>query len=62
MVAVYNFQPTSRTVFVNLGVVNSPGMVDSQSNALTAQPDQFHPVKVDLPAYGYRFFIVLPRK
>lgn len=62
MVAVYNFQPTPQTVQVNLGVFDSPGTVDTQSAALILLPDQFHPVTVELPAYGYRFFTVLPRK
>lgn len=62
VVAVYNFQPTPQTVQVNLGVVDSPGMVDVQTGAVILQPDQFHPVPVELPAYGYRFFTVLPRK
>jgi hypothetical protein len=62
MVAVYNFQPTPQTVQVNLGVIDSPGMVDAQSAALITQPDQFHPVTVELPAYGYRFLTVLSRE
>ncbi len=61
MVAVYNFQPTPQTVQVYLGVVDTPGMVDVQTGAVLPQADQFHPLAVDLPAYGYRFFTVLPR-
>jgi hypothetical protein len=45
-----------------LGVIDSSGMVDTQSAALIAQPDQFHPVTVELPAYGYRFLTVLSRE
>ena len=62
MVAVYNFQPAPQTVQVYLGVVDTPGMVDTQTGAVLPQPDQFHPLAVELPAYGYRFFTVLPRK
>jgi hypothetical protein len=61
MVAAYNFQRTPQTVQVNLGVVDSPGRVDTQSAALIVQLDQFHPVAVELPAYGYRFLTVLSR-
>lgn len=61
MVVVYNFQPTPQTVQLYLGVVDSPGIVDARSGAVILQPDQFHPVTVELPAYGYRFFTVLPR-
>jgi len=53
MVAVYNFQPTPQTVQLNLGVVDTPGIVDTQSTARIDQADQFHPVSVELPAYGY---------
>ena len=60
MVAVYNFQPTPQTVQVYLGVVDTPGMVDVLTGAGLPEPDQFHPVRVDLPAYGYRFFTVIP--
>jgi Alpha amylase, catalytic domain len=61
MVAVYNFQPTPQTVQLYLGVVDTPGIVDSRSGATISQPDQFHPLTVEMPAYGYRFFTVLPR-
>lgn len=62
MVVVYNFQPTPATVQVNLGVLESPGIVDAQTGAVLPQTDQFHPVPVELPAYGYRFFTVIPEK
>jgi len=62
MVVVYNFQSTPQTVQVNLGVLDTPGIVDVQTAAVIPQPDQFHPVPVDVPAYGYRFFTVLPNR
>jgi hypothetical protein len=61
MVVLYNFQPKPQTVQLYLGVVDTPGIVDTQSGATISQPDQFHPLTVELPAYGYRFFTVLPR-
>ena len=61
MVAVYNFQPTPQTVQLNLGVVDSPGLIDVQSGTILPQMDQFHPVPVEIEPYGYRFFTVIPR-
>jgi hypothetical protein len=62
MVVVYNFQSTPQTVRLNLGVVDSAGIVDVQTGAVIDLPDQFYPVPVDVPAYGYRFFTVLPHQ
>lgn len=62
MVAVYNFQPTAQNVQLFLGVVDTPGIVDAQSGVIIPRPDQFHPIVIDLPAYGYRFFTVIPRR
>ncbi|HVN19521.1 MAG TPA: alpha-amylase family glycosyl hydrolase [Dongiaceae bacterium] len=62
MVLVYNFQSTPQTVQVNLGDLDSPGIVDVQTAEVIPQPDQFHPVPVDVPANGYRFFTVFPHK
>lgn len=61
MVAVYNFQRTTQTVSLDLGVVDTPGIVDAQSGALIPSAGEFAPTLVEVPAYGYRFFTVLPR-
>ena len=62
MVAVYNFQSSPQTVEVELGVLDTRGLVDAETGQVIPAPDQFHPVAVKLPAYGYRFFTVLPRR
>jgi len=60
VLAVYNFQSTPQTVKVDLGVVDMAGLVDMQTSEVKTRPNVFTPVSVDLPAYGYRFFRVLP--
>ena len=62
MVAVYNFQPTVQSVQLFLGVVDTPGIVDAQSAVIIPRPNEFDPIVIELPAYGYRFFTVVPRK
>ena len=60
MLAVYNFQSTPQKIEVDLSVVNTTGIVDIENGQLKARSDVFQPVVVDLPAYGYRFYEVLP--
>ncbi len=60
VVAVYNFQSTPQTVKVDLGVVDTAGLVDLQTFRGEDAAECLHPVPVDLPAYGYRLFSVLP--
>jgi hypothetical protein len=60
MVAVYNFQPTPQNAQVYLGVVDTPCMVDVLTGAALPEPEQFPLIPIDLPAYGYRFFTVIP--
>jgi len=62
MVAVYNFQPTSQTVQLYLGVIDTHGMVDAESGVLIANAGEFAPTSIEVPGYGYRFFTVLPRE
>jgi hypothetical protein len=60
VLAVYNFQSTPQTIEVDLSIVDTTGIVDLENGELKARPDVFKPVVVDLPAYGYRFYKVLP--
>ena len=61
VVAVYNFQSSPRTVKVDLSGVDTPGLVDLESSEVKKRAENFTvPMEIDLPAYGYRFFNVLP--
>jgi glycosidase len=60
VVAVYNLQPTAQKVELVLGVVDTPGIVDARSAEIIPRPNQFDPIPIELPAFGYRFFTVLP--
>jgi glycosidase len=62
ILAVYNFQPASQTVRVETGVVSASGVINLTNGGLIPIKSQFEPLAVDLPAYGYRFFNVIPAK
>jgi len=62
VLAVYNFQSSPQTVQVELGVVSTSGVIDLRNWEITPIRSQFEPLTVDLPAYGYRFFNVIPAK
>jgi hypothetical protein len=54
---VLNFQPTPETVEVDLSGVASSGLVELRDSKLFEYWDLF---KVELPAYGYRLYLVNP--
>ncbi len=62
ILAVFNFQSSSQTVKVDLSVVNTSGLVDLRNSELKKRENLFEPVAIELPAYGYRFYQVLPAK
>lgn len=58
IVVVLNFQPSPQTVEVDLSGIAAKRLVDVR----TGESLQRRPfVKAELPAYGYRFFQVIPR-
>jgi len=59
ILVVLNFQPTAETVKIDLSGVNTTGLVELKSCQPLEHQDTF---KVKLPAYGYRFYQVLPPK
>jgi glycosidase len=59
IVVVLNFQPSSQTVEVDLSGIAAEKLVDVRTGD-SLQRQSF--VKVELPAYGYRFFQVIPEK
>ncbi|HZK93062.1 MAG TPA: alpha-amylase family glycosyl hydrolase [Prolixibacteraceae bacterium] len=62
ILAVYNFQPTPQTIQVELGVFSVSAIIDLVNRETIPVISQFKPLKVELPAYGYRFFNVIPEK
>jgi len=62
IVAVFNFQSSPQTVRVDLSVVSTSGVVDLRSRELKKREDVFKPVAIELPAYGYGFYEVMPFK
>ncbi len=54
---VMNFQATPQTVEVDMSGIASSGLVDLKTGSATPRQNPF---KVDLPAYGYRFYLVKP--
>jgi hypothetical protein len=57
ILVVLNFQPERQNVTVDLSGLNSAGLMDLRSGGIRGHEESF---KVDLPAYGYRFFQILP--
>jgi hypothetical protein len=62
VLAVYNFQSSPQSVQVEIGVVSTSGVIDLTNLEMTQINSQFEPLIVDLPAYGYRFFNIIPAK
>jgi len=60
ILAVYNFQPTAQAITVDLSLVSTSGLQDLKTGASIPRPDVFKPVRIQVPAYGYRFLDVLP--
>ncbi len=59
ILVVLNFQPTPQTIEIDLSGVFTSGLVELKNSELVEHQDSF---KVELPAYGYRFYQVLPAK
>ncbi|MBA7654032.1 hypothetical protein ES703_61905 [subsurface metagenome] len=59
ILVVLNFQSTPQTIEIDLSGVNTTGLMELKSCKLVEHQDSF---KVELPAYGYRFYQVLPAK
>jgi glycosidase len=59
IVVVLNFQPSPQTVEVDLSGIAAERLVDVRTGD-SHQRRSF--VKIELPAYGYRFFQVIPEK
>jgi hypothetical protein len=53
ILVVMNFQPNSQTVEVDMSGVATTGLVDLRT---TSRNSRGNPLKVELPAYGYRFY------
>jgi membrane-anchored protein YejM (alkaline phosphatase superfamily) len=59
ILVVLNFQDSGETVEIDLSGVNTTKLVELKSGQTVEHQDVF---KVKLPAYGYRFYQVLPAK
>jgi len=59
ILVILNFQPTPQTIEIDLSGVFTSGLVELKNSELVEHQDSF---KVELPAYGYRFYQVLPAK
>ena len=59
ILVVLNFQSTPQTIEIDLSGVNTTGLMELKSCELVEHQDFF---KVELSAYGYRFYQVLPAK
>ncbi len=59
ILVVLNFQDSRETVKIDLSGVNTTKLVELKSGQTVEHQDTF---KVKLPAYGYRFYQVLPAK
>ena len=62
ILAVFNFQSSTQIVKVDLSVVNTSGLVDLRNCELKTRENLFEPVAIELPAYGYGFYEILPAK
>jgi hypothetical protein len=60
ILCVFNLQPSAQTIHVDVRVIDASEYVDIMSEERIKRGDTFQPVEVDLHAYGYRFFEVLP--
>jgi len=57
MLVVMNFQPTPQTVEVDLSGISTSGLVELKKGATFARRAS---LPVELPAYGYRLFVLKP--
>ena len=60
ILAVFNFQPNPQRVDVDVSVIATSGLVNLREDEKINRESQFGPVSIDMPAYGYKFFKVLP--
>ena len=59
VLVVLNFQDSPQTIEVDLGLVEPTGLVELRTGQLTERSSPIEPFKVELQAYGYRFYQVL---
>ena len=59
VLAVLNFQDSPQTIEVDLGLVEPTGLAELRTGQLIERSSPFEPFKVELQAYGYRFYQVL---
>ena len=57
MVVALNYQPTPQTVEIDVAGVAAAGLLDVRNGEFI---ERHSTIKIDLPAYGYRFFTVVP--
>ena len=57
MVIALNYQPTPQAVEIDVAGVAAAGLLDVRNGAFL---ERHSTIKIDLPAYGYRFFTVVP--
>jgi hypothetical protein len=58
--AIYNFQSILQTVDVDVSVIATPGFVNLREDETIMRKSQFEPISIEMPAYGYKFYKVLP--
>ncbi len=59
ILVILNFQPSPQNIEIDLSGVNTTGLIELKSCELVKHQGFS---KVELPAYGYRFYQVLPAK
>ena len=60
VLAVYNFQSTSQRIMVDLTVLSTSGLIDLLSGEKIPYENPFKFLEIELPAFGYGFYEVLP--
>jgi len=60
ILAVFNFQSNPQIVNVDISVIATSGLVNLREAETIERESQFGLVSIDMPAYGYKFYKVLP--
>ncbi len=60
ILAVFNFQPKPQIVNVDISVIATSGLVNLREDESIKRESQFVPFSIERPAYGYKFYKVLP--
>jgi hypothetical protein len=60
ILAVFNFQSNSEIINVDVSVIATSGLVNLREDETIKRESQFAPLFIEMPAYGYKFYRVLP--